>query len=193
MPTIWRWTNLRQTWLKCCWSFSFVKLMQNCSKLQSACNTKHFSRKTQAISIWYIHFPSISKYICKKGEQHLLPFPLLTKTRDPLRTNKVNNRLSCENAEIYYSYQAKFHSISLKWSCSLIKQKAYRLSTCLSWNSQTHIYPALQSNTLSQDLVQLNYWSCSQSWKSNKANSESLIKVSMQRKRSVQLPKFWMY
>jgi len=39
-------TYLIKTWLKCCWSFSLVKLMQNCSKLQNnTCNSKQWDNK----------------------------------------------------------------------------------------------------------------------------------------------------
>ena len=48
-----------------------------------------------------------------------------------------------------------------------LNAKAYQLSTCLSWNSQNHIYPVHQSEALNLDLVLLKYLSYLQAWKNS--------------------------
>ncbi len=42
---------LKKTWLKCCWSFSFAKLMQNCSKLTTSSpqNRRQWAQSTTQI------------------------------------------------------------------------------------------------------------------------------------------------
>jgi len=107
---------------------------------------------------------SLSPFFCRGGgggglNANLLPNHLVKATSNNAFDNAAFDSLNLDVCKEWHFLS----SLNKMFQCTT-KAKAYRLSTCLSWNSRSHKCPEPQLKILNQDLDQLKYLSCSQAW-----------------------------